>query len=425
MRNKIFAVLILALFTGLAAAQTTTIKGTVKDREGKPIDSAKVQFKNLDDGTHYELKTNKKGEYFSLGIKPGSYDITLVNKEGQQIYKLNKVPVTMDENRNIFDIDLQKELGAMKPAAPANAPAGQSSSGGVSTDDAEQNIPTGQTQGANAATQTPAAQSSNEPIVLTEEQQKKLTPEQKKQYEEYQKSLNENNRIKGLNSILAQALNASKTGNLDESIRLVQGTTQQDPNRALLWAILGDYQVQSARKITDSAARKERYAEAVASFQKAVQLGQTATDEQSKAQLPQWKLGLGNAADGAAKYDDAIAAFSALEQDAATTNPKMAGLAAYDHGLVLTKTGKIDEAVAQFDKAVQLDPAMTEAYYQKGTALIAKATADKAGKIIAPPGTAEAFQKYLELSPNGKNAESAAAQLEFLGQKVQKSFKKQ
>src|SRR6185369_16891886 len=115
-----------------------------------------------------------------------------------------------------------------------------------------------------------------------------------------------------------------------------------------------------------------------------------------------------NAADGAAKYDDAIAAFSALEQDAATTNPKMAGLAAYDHGLVLAKTGKIDDAVVQFDKAVQLDPAMTEAYYQKGTALIAKATADKAGKIIAPPGTAEAFQKYLELAPNGKNAESAA-----------------
>src|SRR6185369_8100996 len=138
MRNKILAVLILALLSGLAAAQTTSIKGTVKDREGKPIDSAKVQFKNLEDGTHYELKTNKKGEYFSLGIKPGAYDITLVNKEGQQIYKLNKVPVTMDENRNIFDIDLQKELGAMKPAVPANAAGGQSSSGGVSTDDAEQ-----------------------------------------------------------------------------------------------------------------------------------------------------------------------------------------------------------------------------------------------------------------------------------------------
>ena len=62
MRNKIFAVLILALFTGLAAAQTTTIKGKVTDREGKPMEGAKVQFKNIDDGTKYDLKTNKKGE---------------------------------------------------------------------------------------------------------------------------------------------------------------------------------------------------------------------------------------------------------------------------------------------------------------------------------------------------------------------------
>jgi hypothetical protein len=72
---------------------------------------------------------------------------------------------------------------------------------------------------------------------------------------------------------------------------------------------------------------------------------------------------------------------------------------------------------------VQLDPTLSEAYYQKGTALIAKATADKSGKIVAPPGTEEAFQKYLELNPNGKNAEAATAQLEFLGAKVQTKVK--
>src|SRR5690349_181725 len=69
MRNKSFAVLILALFTGLAAAQTTSVKGKVTDREGKPMEGAKVMFRSLDDGTKYDLKVNKKGEYFSLGIK--------------------------------------------------------------------------------------------------------------------------------------------------------------------------------------------------------------------------------------------------------------------------------------------------------------------------------------------------------------------
>lgn len=420
MRNKIFAVLILALLTGLAAAQTATIKGKVTDRQGQPMEGAKVQFKNLDDGTKYELKVNKKGEYFSLGIKPGPYDITLLSKEGQQVFKLNKVPVSMDDTKNIFDIDLKKEMGAQ--AAAAEPASGQSSSGnqGVSTDDAQQGAPPAQSGGAAPAA---TAQNPNAPVNLTEEQLKKLTPEQRKEYEEYQKNLKENSKIKGLNSILAQAQAAAKGGNTDQAIQLVQGATQQDPNRPLLWAILGDYQAQSARKLPDPAARKQRYNEAHESFQKAVQLGQTATDEQTKSQLTNWRLGLGTSADGAGRYDDAIAAFTGVEQDAAATNPKLAGLAHFDHGLILAKTGKIDEAVAEFDKAVQLDPTQTEAYYQKGTALIAKATADKNGKIIAPPGTEEAFQKYLELNPNGKNAEAATAQLEFLGAKVQTKVK--
>ena len=423
MRNKIFAVLILALFTGLAAAQTTTIKGKVTDREGKPMEGAKVQFKNLDDGTKYELKINKKGEYFSLGIKPGPYDLTLLSKEGQQVFKLNKVPVSVDDTKNVFDIDLKKEMGA-QAAAPGGQPANaesSSSSGAVPTADAQQPAPT--TSSGGAAAQAPTAQQqSGAPQELTEEQQKKLTPEQKKEYEEYQKAVKENLKRKGLNSILQQAQAASKAGNYDESIRLLQGVTQQAPDIPLTWAILGDYQSQSARKMTDAAARKQRFAESFASFQKAVQLGQNSTDTQAKTELPRWKLGLGSAADGAAKYDDAITAFSGVEQDS-TSDPKLTGLAAYNHGLILTKTGKVDEAAAEFDKAVKLDPALTEAYYQKGTALIAKATADKNGKIVAPPGTEEAFQKYLELNPSGKNAEAATAQLEFLGAKVQTKVK--
>ena len=41
-------------------------------------------------------------------------------------------------------------------------------------------------------------------------------------------------------------------------------------------------------------------------------------------------------------------------------------------------------------------------YYLKGQALIQKATIDPAsGKMILPPGCAEAYQKYLDLDPKG------------------------
>ena len=53
-------------------------------------------------------------------------------------------------------------------------------------------------------------------------------------------------------------------------------------------------------------------------------------------------------------------------------------------------------AVEAFDKAIAADPTRADAYYWKGTNLIGAATL-QGDKMMAPPGTAEAFQKYLEL----------------------------
>jgi tetratricopeptide (TPR) repeat protein len=410
MRNKLLAVLLLAFLSGLAAAQTTSVKGKVTDRQGQPMEGAKVTFKSRDDGTKYEIKVNKKGEYFSLGIKPGPYDIVL-SKDGQSIFTLSNVPVTFDDTKNNINIDLRKEQGAATPSGGQ-----QQKSEGVSTDDAAQQAPGATNQPSTQAVGN-TARDPNEPIVLTEEQQKKLTPEQKKEYEDYQKTLKENTKIKGLNGILAQAQTQAKAGNYDQAATLVQGAAQQDPNRALLWAILGQYQSDSARKMTDRAQRSQRFGEAATSFDKALQLHAAAPDP--KQETASWRVGLGSALDGSGKYDDSLKAFAQAADEAGATNPKIAALAHYNSGLVFSKTGKVDEAAAEFDKTVQLDPTMADAYYQKGTALIAKATADKNGKVIPAPGTVEAFQKYLELAPNGKNVESASAQLEFLGQKVQ------
>jgi hypothetical protein len=43
-------------------------------------------------------------------------------------------------------------------------------------------------------------------------------------------------------------------------------------------------------------------------------------------------------------------------------------------------------------------------------------------KMIAPPGTAEAFQKYLELAPTGPHAEEAKAMLASVGATVETSY---
>jgi tetratricopeptide (TPR) repeat protein len=94
----------------------------------------------------------------------------------------------------------------------------------------------------------------------------------------------------------------------------------------------------------------------------------------------------------------------------------------YNAGTVLTIQGKSDEAIAAFDKAIAADPKKAEAYYQKGINLIAKAILDKEGKMSAPAGTEEAFQKYLELSPNGEFADTVKQMLAMIGAKIETQY---
>jgi tetratricopeptide (TPR) repeat protein len=104
-------------------------------------------------------------------------------------------------------------------------------------------------------------------------------------------------------------------------------------------------------------------------------------------------------------------------------DPANAGAYYFNEGAVLTNTGKVDEAIAAFDKALQADPTRADAYYWKGIDLMGKATV-KGDKMVAPAGTAEAFNKYLELAPNGKYADPAKQMLASIGATVETSYGK-
>src|SRR5262249_41145857 len=68
------------------------------------------------------------------------------------------------------------------------------------------------------------------------------------------------------------------------------------------------------------------------------------------------------------------------------------------------------------------DANYAEAQYQWGNCLFAKAQVTADGKVNPVPGTAEAFQKYLELAPNGPNAESAKGMLAAIGGTVDTKY---
>ena len=100
-------VVVVGLLAPLAFSDTTgSVKGVVKDVDGKPIAGATVEWVGVETGHTYTLKTNNKGEYFSLGIVPGKYNLKL-SKDGKVLWTISGIPVGLEETNQ--DIDLKKE----------------------------------------------------------------------------------------------------------------------------------------------------------------------------------------------------------------------------------------------------------------------------------------------------------------------------
>ena len=79
---------------------------------------------------------------------------------------------------------------------------------------------------------------------------------------------------------------------------------------------------------------------------------------------------------------------------------------------------------AAFKKAIDAQPDYADAQFQYATALSARLTTDKAGKVIAPDGMKEALEKYLQLEPMGQFAEAAKSLLQAIGATITTDYKK-
>jgi tetratricopeptide (TPR) repeat protein len=371
MKQRFAWTLLIALVLGLCAptvfAQSTgSVKGVCRDAEGKPIPAGTVEWTSMETGRKYDLKLNKKGEYFSLGITPGKYKVTLLDAEGKQIFYMTGINVGLDELDQ--DIDLKKEAAAQA--------AGQG-----------------------------------------------LSPEQLKAQQEAQaKAVKENATVKTLNEKLMAAKTASDAGDFDSAIATLTEATSVDANRDLLWFKLGDAYRMSAPKQTDSAEKTKRYGQAAEAYQKAIDL-KTANpdpkDAEANQKLAAYYNNLAEADAKSNKIDDAVTNYN----KAAQLDPARAGQYNFNIGAVLTNAGKVDDAIVAFDKVIAVDPTKADAYYWKGVNMIGKATL-KGDKMVAPDGTAEAFNKYLELAPTGNYAQPAKDMLASIGAAVETGFNK-
>jgi tetratricopeptide (TPR) repeat protein len=106
----------------------------------------------------------------------------------------------------------------------------------------------------------------------------------------------------------------------------------------------------------------------------------------------------------------------------ADLDPANAYQAHYSIGAMLTNAGENDAAAEAFRMAIAAapdEPKNAEAYFQYGIALVGKAQVGAEGKVIPAPGTVEAFQKYLQLAPDGPNAPNAKNMITTLGSTIE------
>ncbi len=104
------------------------------------------------------------------------------------------------------------------------------------------------------------------------------------------------------------------------------------------------------------------------------------------------------------KVSEAQAAFNTAVQ----SNPEQAPLYLGNETIFFFQAGNADAQLAAAEKAIAADPKRAMLYYFKAQALTSKATIDpQTQKLILPPGCVEAYRKYLELEPNGQFAPDA------------------
>jgi tetratricopeptide (TPR) repeat protein len=184
----------------------------------------------------------------------------------------------------------------------------------------------------------------------------------------------------------------------------------KDKNIPVILARLADTYGKAAEAETAPDARKQDQDKAMSYYQKALE---ASPDDASLHN------NLGSLYADMGKVTEAQAEF----QKAVDLNPTGAGAYYYNMGVILVNKGKMDDAAAALKKCTDLDANNANAWYWYGMALMGKAEFKSDGTVVAAPGTIEAFQNYLKLDPKGQWAAAAQASLDQLQGKVNTEFK--
>lgn len=368
LRKLLISIPVALLFSSACWAQLTTIEGDIKGEDGKPLKDAVVKIERKDMKGNYKTKSDKKGHYYYGGLPIGQYMVTL-EIDGKEVDHQG-VQKTNTSESAVINFDM-KDIAGRQAKANAGATAG------VPDKDVERN----------------------------------MSPEKKAEYEKGLKAKQAQlTQQKELNDAFNAGVEAQTAKNYPGAIESYEKASTLDATQHVVWGRLADCYAALA-KIKAGEERDQLLVKASGAYLKAIAI---------KPDAPEYHI---NYAIVLANQKNIPEAQVELTK-AIALDPTQAGKCYFNLGAVLVNTGQTDAALAAFKKAIEADPNYADAYYQVGITMMAKVTIGGDGKMVAAPGTAEAFQKYLQLAPDGKDAETAKQMLASLGEKVDTGFTK-
>jgi len=340
-----------------AAAQEGKITGTIIDFDGKPWPDLPVKLKG-EQGQAQDTKTDANGKYQFNNLKSGKYVVTVQPPQVKDPFNTTTEVHTGTDTPPV-SWNFKEILEKQNPEAAAQM----------------------KKQAQEKSKYNEMKQHFDQGVALLDQERaaktelSKATPDQKDAAKAKLADLS--------NQAAAEFQQAQKAA------------PEKDPNMHVFWARMGE--------AYDLAGRND---EAVSAYQQAIA---------AKPDNAGYYNNLGNVLARAGKIDDAKAAYT----KSAELDPANAALAWRNFGISLYQVGRMQEAVEPLQKATQADPKNAQGWYLLGACLVASAEYKQVGdkmEVTLKPGTVEAYQKAIELDPNGTYGQQAKQGLEAVQQ---------
>jgi len=344
--------LLLAVLIPRAAAQSDgVVRGQILDVTAKPWADMPIQLVS-DQGAKQDTKTDKSGNYSFRGLKPGIYSVFVILPAPNKPYEA-KVQVQSGEAK--ADINFKDVIAKQGSAATEQ----------LKKQEEEKAKFEGMKQHFTAGNE--------------------FLEQERKAKEEVGKAAADQR-----DAAKAKVTELSNQA-ITEFTAAQKAATEKDTNQHIIWAKLAE--------AYDLAGRND---DAINAYQQAIAL---------KPDIPGYHNNLGNVQARSGKVDDARASYT----KSAELDPPNAATAWRNFGISLYNAGRLKEAVEPLKKASELDPKNPQVWYLLGAALVGSMETKKNGdklEFIIQPGTVEAYQKAVELDPNGgPNSYGAQAKL--------------